>query len=270
MQPYFVFDLRNHHFVAGVVDSFAGKLRWKSEKVQTWLRQENYDSVDEADLCFFRHSRDKGWKPTSPTALSNLSDEYEKIANLFEETDERLKTIIIPALRSLYKPLLRQHEELEILFLTDTIRVKEYLNELPHQINRPCQIIVTPENTNMLAGFALLNVGKNQLPQKGEVLTCTVEGSSFSYRWNEGCFEAAVPEGVTSKSESEWARFSDMERVGLVAFELIWSEKLVSIIKEDLGKIISENDMLSRLFARMNQIYSELHGLSGSRLIKQD
>jgi hypothetical protein len=270
MEPYFVFDLRNNHFVAGVVDSFDGKLRWKSEKVQTWLRQENYDSVDEADLCFFRHSRDKGWKPTSPTALSNLSDEYEKITNLFEEPDERLKTIIIPALRSLYKPLLRQHEELEILFLIDTIRVKEYLTELPHQINRPCQIIVTPENTNMLAGFSLLNVKKHQLPQKGKILACTIEGISFSYRWNEVHFEAVMPDGVPSKHESEWAKFSDMERVGSISFELIWSEKLVSIIKEDLGKLITKNNMLSRLFVKMDQIYSELQELSSSRLIKQD
>ncbi len=270
MPPYFVFDLRNQHFVAGVVDSFAGKLRWKSEKVQTWLREENYDSVDEADLCFFRHPRDKSWKPTASSAISNMPDEYEKIISLFEEPDARLQAIIVPALRSLYKPLLRQHEELEILFLTDTVRVKEYLAELPHKINRPCRIIVTPKNANLLAGFALLNIEKNQLPRKGKILTCVIEGSLSSYRWNDSGFEAVTPEGTLLKPESEWARFSDLERVGLIAFDLIWSDRLVSIIKKDLEKLISDNVSLNRLFERMNNIFAELQGLTRSSLIKQE
>ena len=87
-----------------------------------------------------------------------------------------------------------------------------------------------------------------------------------SFRWNDSFFEVVSSKGLYS--ESTWDRFSDLERVGLVAFELIWSENLVPVSKEQLEKIRSENDFLTNLLSRMDQIDVELQGLSG-RMIKQ-
>src|SRR5689334_17453939 len=106
MQAYLVFDLRNHHFVAGVLDSVSGKLLWTPEMIQIWQREGIYDSVEEADLCFFRPRREKGWIPISSSALSQLGDDSETIVNLFEEQDDRLKTVIRPALGALLRPFL--------------------------------------------------------------------------------------------------------------------------------------------------------------------
>jgi hypothetical protein len=270
MQPYLVFDLRNHRFAAGVVDNVDGILRWKTEMVSIWQREGIYDSVEVADLCFFRPPREKGWRPISSTALSQLPDDYEKVANLFEEPDDRLRVIIKPALRPLLSPLMKLYEKLDILFLTDTVKANDHLAEITSIINRPYRIIVTPEDNNKHAGFALLDMEKGELPRSKKTFICTIEENLFSYHWNDGYFEPVASAGLHSKSESEWARFSDMERVGLIAFELIWSEKLLPKLKKDLEKIIGENDLLSKLLARMNQINLELQGFLGSKLTEQD
>ena len=166
MKPCLVFDLRNHHFVAGVVDIKAGQLSWKPERVQIWQREGAQDVVDQADLCFFRRPHEKTWKPTSATALSQLSNEYEIIADLFDQPQD----FITPCLGSLLSPILKLYEKLEILFLVDADQSGKLLTRIIQRINRSCRIIVAPDDINMLSGFALLSVAeKIKYPEEGQL-----------------------------------------------------------------------------------------------------
>jgi hypothetical protein len=266
MKAYLVFDLRHGRFAAGVLDMISGKLRWTSEMIQVWQREGVLDPVDEADLCFFRPPREKDWLPISTTAISQLPDHYEKLTNLFEEPDERLGSFIKPALKPLLRPFLNDHKELEILFLVDSSRVAKHITGIAQILNRSHHIIVAPEDIDLLAGFAILDVEKKQLPKNGKIFTCTIDEELYSYRWNDGCFESVSSDGLSP--ESKWPTVSVLQRVGLIAFELIWSEYLIPASQAQLERIKEENDTLSSLLAKLNEFCTRLQGRSESQLIK--
>ena len=265
MKSCFVIDLQDRHFVAGVMDIVGGNLHWKAEKVQIWQREETQDPVDVADLCFFRRPHEKGWKPTSISALTQLDDKYEKIPDLFEEPMERLQEIVIPALGSLFRQIISQHVELEMIIVVDTISAKECLADLTKKIDRSYRIIVAPEDTGTFVGFALLDVNNTRLPENGKTLNCTVGENIYSFRWVNDGFESVPPNKL--HSESSWIRMSDLERVGLVAFDLIWSKKLVPASREQLERITRDNAVLIDLLSRMKQICAVLQEPSRSDLI---
>ena len=267
MHAYLVFDLRNHHFVAGVLYIDSGKFRWTSEKIQTWQREGIYDSVEEADLCFFRPSRQKSWIPISASALSQLGSDSEIIANLLEEPDDRLKAVLRPALGTWMRPLLHDRKDLEVLFLVDSTRASEHIAEIAHKLDRSCRIIVATDDVELLAGFALLDMEKQQLPKKGKILTCTAGEGLYSYRWNGDRFEMVLSDGL--RPESNWRRFNDLQRVGLIAFELVWSNHLLPARQAQLEEIKEENSSLSSLLEKLNQTYTRLKEFSKSRPVQQ-
>jgi hypothetical protein len=255
MQAYLVFDLRNHHFVAGVLDSISGKLRWTSEMILIWQREGIYDSVEEADLCFFRPPREKRWIPISSSALSQL-DDSETIVNLFEEQDDRLKTVIKPALGALLRPFLKDRKELEILFLVDSVRVSEHITEIAQKLDRPYRIIIANDDVDLLAGFALLDTEKQQFPKNNKVLTCNTDEGLFSYRWNEEQFESVSADGL--RPDSKWHKLRDLQRAGLIAFELLWSNHLIPEHQAELEKIKEENRSIASLLEKLTQISTRL------------
>jgi len=131
----------------------------------------------------------------------------------------------------------------------------------------PYQIITTPGDIDTLSGFALLDTEQKHPPRKGTIFTCTVEEKLYSYRWNDNCFEAVSSTGL--RSGSGWERFSDLERVGLIAFELIWSENHISESKAQLEKLKGENEKLTSLLEKIEQICAELQKFAGSKLFEQ-
>jgi hypothetical protein len=260
MQPYFVFDLRGNQFAAGVLENFAGKLQWKHEMVQVWQRENIYDSVNETGLCFFRRPPEKSWKPISITALSQLPDTHEKIANLFDEPDSQLRSILGPALGSLLKPFINKHEGLEMLFLVDSIQIKELLGEVVQKLKRPYQILVKPDAPNTFAGFALLNVEQDKELNHGRIVSCQVQGKLHGYRWTGADF-GEIP-STNMLPESQWESRDDLERVGMVAFEMIWSNNFISEKTAQLEKVKKENESLHLFLAQVENICSKLQELS--------
>ena len=265
MQPIIVFDLRNHHVVAGIIDSLHGKLRWKPEMIQVLQREGGSpDPVLEADLCFFRPPREKRWIPIFSEGLDQLSDDFEKISDLFGQTDiEQIQAAIRTGLLPLLRPLLSDRKELEILFLVDSFQIADYLSELSQKLNRPNRVVVASNDADSLAGYALLDMDQTLQSQEGKIMTCAVGKKLHNYQWTPSGFEM-VPV-MKPNPESKWDEIGDLERVGLVAFEMVWSVAFVQPFRIRLEELTRENGMLSILLEKMDEICVELRGLSARR-----
>ncbi len=270
MQPMIVFDLRQGHIVAGIIDSLAGKLRWKAEMLQVLQREGGSpDPVTEADLCFFRPSpKEKRWIPILSDGLDQLPANYEKISDLFGQVDqEQMRTAIKTGLFPLLRPLMSDRKELGILFLVDTIKIADCMAEISDDISRklkrPNRVIVAPDEVDLLAGYALLDMMQTFPAQESKIITCTVGEKLLNFQWNNDGFKL-VP-AKNPQPESKWDGIGDLERVGLVAFELVWSANLILPIQTRLEELTKENDILGSLLEKMDKVCGKLQGLSGRR-----
>ena len=263
MQPIIVFDLRDHHIVAGILDIVDGQFRWKPEPVLVRHREEGSpDPVFVADLCFFRPLHGQQWIPILSDGIGKLPGNYDRIMDLFGKVDrEDLQSAVKTGLYPLFQPLLNARKDLEILLLVDSYEIQECLTEIFQKLPRFNRIVVPKEAAGSLTGFALLGIDKTLESQEGQILVCSVGDDVFGFRWNNTEFEKVqVDKNI---SGAKWNSLPDLERAGILAFELVWGESLVEPIKIRLEALTRENNLLISLLERMEQICGKLNNFTG-------
>jgi hypothetical protein len=266
MNCWLVIDLRSNRFSAAIIDLSSGMPRWIRQQVRIYPRPDIYNDVFETDLAFFRGPDDKTWTPTLISAIENLPPEFEKIPALLNEETDRLSKLLIRCLRTLLRDLLKEYQELPLVFLIDQNEIEPLLNEFSTKVNQASRIYLIPNLPGDFEGFALLDTAQGELPEERSIFSCIVDTDEHTeetwfYLWSHQKFER-VETGTTELSpQSRWDTAIDLQRAGLAILCLFWQEHAAHHLEQEMIMIEQKNHALTQVLTEMIEIQSRLRSL---------
>jgi len=263
MNCWLVIDLRANRFAAAILTLASGKTSWQPQKVRIYPLRDIYNDVTETDLTFYRQPDEKNWIPTLRSSIGDLPKDFEIIPALLDEPAVRLQTLLTRNFATLLKDLLKEYQDIPLLFLIDRDHIQTLLVDFASKAHRKSLIYLAPDQMGDIEGFALLDPGRINLPTEESIVSCVVEinGNGVEtryYRWSHHHFKQVKMETTSLSPQSKWDSAASLQRAGLAMFSLVWQERLVVPVENEINLLEQENNTCTQIIYHMQRLLKQL------------
>lgn len=286
---YLVVDLRRNQCVARYLAVAPHRVRWQESNLHLPVHMDatTPDSVDIADLAFFRANRHQAWRATMADCLASLPAGFDKVPMLFRAPLEYRRDIGQRGVQrwlNVIAEAARRHRgerPVEIVYLVEDDSAADDVRVWRKPAGSDGRVLIVPDDAGDLTGFALLAPEHSDLMGTvawlGKLENVSASFRPRAYHWVAGQFEMMYEDqpptedaacgwlaeiGGQDADRATWSSLEEVERTGAAVYALIWQPYLHQQLATEVLAWRARRDRAQRVLTRMIRLREHLHSLA--------